>query len=94
MDRLLSRLDIRKYYDLGKPTYMEIETDQVRIPLGQYIGKPAVPCVKVGDFVEKGALIGDLPMTDLGSRVHASITGRVTAVDDAITIVRERRENA
>ncbi|SDI42423.1 4Fe-4S dicluster domain-containing protein [Proteiniclasticum ruminis] len=94
VDRLLSRLDIRKYYDLGKPTYMEIETDQVRIPLGQYIGKPAVPCVKVGDFVEKGALIGDLPMTDLGSRVHASITGRVTAVDDAITIVRERRENA
>ncbi|MFH5835175.1 4Fe-4S dicluster domain-containing protein [Proteiniclasticum sp. C24MP] len=94
IDRLLSRLDIRKYYDRGKPSFMEVTTDKVTIPLGQHIGKPATACVKVGDLVSKGQVIGEIEMKDMGARVHASITGRVTHVDDAVTIESERREEA
>lgn len=94
IERLLSRLDIRKYYDRGKPSYMEVTTDKVTIPLGQHIGKPATACVAVGDFVTKGQVIGEIEMKDMGARVHASITGRVTHVDHAVTIESERREEA
>lgn len=94
IDRLLSRLDIRKYYDKGKPSFMEVTTDKVSIPLRQHIGKSATACVKEGDFVERGQVIGEIDMKDMGARVHASITGRVTHVGDVVTIESERREEA
>lgn len=92
VDRLLSRLDIRKYHDMGKPDYMELETDRVVIPLGQYIGKPARPCVKEGDLVEKGQLIGDTDIEEMGSRVHASIRGTVVHVGHEVIIERRVEE--
>ena len=48
----------------------------VRIPLSQHIGTPCVPCVKVGDLVCKGQVIGTVE-EGLGCPVHASVSGNL-----------------
>lgn len=52
---------------------------KVRIPMLQHLGKPAIPCVEVGDIVEEGTLIG-VKDGDFSAHVHASIPGKVTAL--------------
>jgi len=87
-ERILSRTGVGQYerdldfVSIAKP-------GRVRIPLHQHAGKPAVARVKVGDRVSAGSLIAEPEEGKLGARVHASIDGKVTAVDDAITIEAE-----
>ncbi len=50
------------------------------IPLAQHIGAPARPCVRVGDRVLKGQLIGE-PDGYVSAAVHASSSGLVVAVE-------------
>jgi len=45
------------------------------------------PVVKPGDLVKVGELIGEIPEKALGSRVHASIEGRVQAVTEAAVTI-------
>lgn len=63
-----------------------IETDyrphRVSIPFNSHIGAPGSPQVKVGDHVSQGQLIADVAGDKLGCPSHASISGRVTNVDD------------
>ncbi|MFO7627521.1 MAG: hypothetical protein R6V62_09705 [Candidatus Fermentibacteraceae bacterium] len=40
-----------------------------------------MPVVRAGQRVIEGELIGEIPEGQLGARVHASISGTVTAVD-------------
>ena len=54
---------------------------KVAIPMSQHIGAPAVPCVNKGDIVTVGQKIGDLDEGMLGCPVHASVSGRVTAIE-------------
>jgi len=54
----------------------------VRISMNQSIGAPASPTVKVGDEVKIGQIIGDVPEAALGCPVHASVSGKVTAIDE------------
>lgn len=86
--RILSRLDLLKYDVFAPLKEEELEVKEVRIPLLQHIGAPAVPVIKVGDTVKKGDLIGEIPEGKLGARVHASIDGKVTEVNNYIKIVR------
>jgi Na+-translocating ferredoxin:NAD+ oxidoreductase RnfC subunit len=44
--------------------------------------------VQAGDRVRRGGLIGEIPESALGARVHASIDGVVASVDDAVRIQR------
>lgn len=60
----------------------------VRIPLKQHAGVPSNPIVSPGDRVHRGQLIGEIPGNQLGARVHASIDGRVTRVEDGVEIER------
>lgn len=84
--RLAMKINIGAYMDI-KPAFLsDIQPDQVRIPLHQHIGAPAVPVVKPGDRVVSGELIADIAPKTLGAKIHASINGRITHVDDAITI--------
>ncbi|MBQ8509137.1 MAG: electron transport complex subunit RsxC [Clostridia bacterium] len=53
----------------------------VSIPLSQHIGAHAVPVVKVGDTVDKGQVIGVIEK-GLGCPVHASVSGKVTAITE------------
>ena len=52
--------------------------NKVRIPLNMHIGAPCTPCVKEGDHVYIGTLIGD--GEGLCAPIHASVSGTVTSV--------------
>ncbi len=58
----------------------------VRIPLQQHLGVPAQPIVKIGDQVNVGQQIGQIPEGQLGATVHASIAGKVVQIDDYVHI--------
>ncbi len=84
------KLDLERY--LGHTEYERAGSfvpNEVRIPLRQHIGAPAVSRVNPGDTVHVGDVIGEIPEGSLGARVHASIDGRVSEVSDGcVTIVR------
>ncbi|MBC3887279.1 electron transport complex protein RnfC [Acetobacterium paludosum] len=85
--RLISRLGLTKY-DLPAPM---VETDKtftkVNLLLSQHIGAPAMAVVKVGDQVERGQLVADIPDGKLSAKVFASISGKIITVDsEKITI--------
>ena len=54
---------------------------EVRIPLRQHIGVPAIPVVQPGDRVTMGQKIGEIPDGRLGCAVHASVSGVVKSVE-------------
>lgn len=90
-ERLMARLDILGYEAELEDCSWLLEPKEVRIPLKQHIGNVATPVVKVGDLVEQGQLIGDIRQDSLGAKVHASISGRVTNIEEAICIeVKEK----
>jgi Na+-translocating ferredoxin:NAD+ oxidoreductase RnfC subunit len=89
LKQLMKRIGVFDYE--AHATYQEIAFKPaiVQIPLKQHIGAPAVPVVKVGQAVQKGQLIGDVPPDKLGAKIHASISGQVREVSEqAITIAR------
>ncbi|MBE5807637.1 MAG: electron transport complex subunit RsxC [Clostridiales bacterium] len=53
--------------------------DTVTIMMGMHIGAPSTPCVKKGDHVKVGQVIGE-PVGFLGIPVHASVSGEVIDV--------------
>jgi len=82
VSRLISRLGIRKY-DVDSPlTENTIAVDEVIIPLKMHIGVPSEAVVSKGERVEKDSLIADIPNEKLGAKVHASISGTITEIDD------------
>ena len=52
---------------------------KVTLPMQQHIGAPCTPCVKVGDIVSVGQVIGDSDKF-VSAPVHASISGEVTSI--------------
>lgn len=54
--------------------------EEIVLPLRQHAGKPAIPCVKVGDHVERGDPVGRADGW-MSVPIHASAAGRVTAID-------------
>ncbi|MDP8217477.1 MAG: electron transport complex subunit RsxC [Candidatus Theseobacter exili] len=55
--------------------------ERVVIPMQQHIGAPAVPVVNVGDAVKKGQIIAKAGGF-ISVPVHASISGKITSIDD------------
>lgn len=84
--RLMERLNIVQYDSHPEFLNQDIKTKKTRIPLKQHLGAPAATVVKVGDRVEKGDLVGEIPEDALGARVHASINGVVSAVTESVVI--------
>lgn len=87
--RLIAKLDLEPYNVEAPITESTYIPNLVKIPLKQHTGLPAVPTVTIGQRVNRGDLIGEIPENSLGARIHASINGRITAIDQYITIVRE-----
>lgn len=52
---------------------------QVTLPMSQHVGAPCKPVVAVGDQVKVGQVVGE--PTGLGAPIHASVSGKVTAVE-------------
>ena len=78
----LAAYDVDAPMDETVPAY-----GSVTLPLRQGAGAPSEPVVSVGASVSKGDLIAKIPEGKLGSSIHASITGTVTAIDgDSIVI--------
>ena len=86
--RLIQRLDLTKY-DVHTCYGGELVPNEVFIPLLQHIGAPAICLVNVGDSVEKGQCIGEIPEGSMGSRVHASITGVVSSILNNVVTVKK-----
>ena len=82
VSRLIARMGLSRY-DVPAPYDPEpLVPKRVRIPLRQHVGRPAEAAVKEGEWVRAGDAVGRLPAKALSARVHASIDGRVTHVDD------------
>ena len=87
MSKLISRLGLRKY-DLPAPVDETLLKPQsVKIMLSQSIGAPSAACVKVGDTVKAGDVIGNAP-EKLGVPIHASIDGTVSEVTDKYIVIK------
>lgn len=85
--RLVSRLGLAGYE--AHPHFAgDYTPSEVRIPLRQHIGAPALAVVHAGDRVKTGDLIGEIPEGAMGARVHASIDGVVTAVENGIITIK------
>lgn len=85
--RLVNRLGLHSF-DIPAPMKKcDTEIKEVKLLLRQCIGAPCVAVVKTGDKVIEGQMVGEPPKEALGTCLHASITGKVTAVtDNYITI--------
>ncbi len=73
--------DDRKRYTAAKAIETAPVPEKVVIPVRQHIGAPCSPIVKVGDVVKKGQVIAEA-QAFVSSPVHASISGKVTAIGD------------
>ncbi|MBU1537907.1 SLBB domain-containing protein [Myxococcota bacterium] len=85
--RLISRLGLLPF-DL--PAKMAEFTEPVKfvsISLKQHVGAPARACVKAGDAVVVGQLIGEIPKDQLAANVHSSISGLVREVTDNAILI-------
>lgn len=85
--RLAARIGIGAYMHLETPYIGDVQPRSVHIPLRQHIGAAAVPVVKKGDTVRAGDVIGEIPESTLGARVHASLDGIVDDVTDRVCII-------
>ena len=59
---------------------------RVKIPFKQHAGAPAAPVVRCGDRVVQGDLLAAPEPGKPGARIHASIDGVVTVLENAIAI--------
>ncbi len=86
---LLRKLRIKNY---EVPTPFGEESPQpnsVKIKLKQHVGVIAESVVQIGDQVEVGDLIGNIPAGKLGAKIHSSIKGRIDEVtQDYVRIKR------
>jgi Na+-translocating ferredoxin:NAD+ oxidoreductase RnfC subunit len=89
LKQLIQRLGITEYDQPTPFTRVDFKPDSVLIPLSQHIGASSQPVVTVGQRVEKGELIGEIPPEKLGARLHSSIRGVVTEIGEKILIKSE-----
>ena len=89
MSRLTARLGLTKY-NVPAPLKDElVDASSVKIMLSQSIGAPAVACVKAGDTVSAGQMVGAPADGKLSTAVHASIRGTVAEVTDKYVLIRK-----
>lgn len=86
--RLIIKLGLSAFDKDAPICFDEFMPSKVCIATSQHIGAPAKPVVCVGDKVEKGQLIGDIPEKSLGATIHASISGAVEQVDDKFIVIK------
>jgi Na+-translocating ferredoxin:NAD+ oxidoreductase RnfC subunit len=91
VSRLTDKLGLTAYASRVPAVDMtEHAPNVVCLPLKQHAGAAARAVVQVGQSVQRGDLLGEIPEGALGARVHASIDGVVAALT-AETITLERR---
>jgi len=91
-DRQIARLDLNKYNHQKLYKLVELEVNEVIIPLVQHIGVPAELAVSEGQKVERGDLIGRARENALSVNIHASISGTVKKADNTKVIISKSAE--
>ena len=86
MRRLIAKLGLSGFDNVGPLEERALEPRRVVLPLKQHAGAAAIPAVAVGARVTEGDLVAAPAPKALGARLHASITGTVRSVDEAIVI--------
>jgi len=80
VNKLVMRLGLERYKKEAPLATEEYHPAKVRLMMNQHIGVPAQPSVTAGQTVREGDRVADVPQDKLGVPVHASISGKVTAV--------------
>lgn len=88
--RIIQRLGLSQYSEKPLRRGVTTDPDRLEIPLTQHIGEASVTTVKVGDKVQEGQPIAEIPEGCLGARVHSSISGMVTFCDDERVIIERQ----
>jgi Na+-translocating ferredoxin:NAD+ oxidoreductase RnfC subunit len=91
MRRLMAKLGLTDFNNVGPLEDRPMRPERVSIPMKQHAGAPAVAVVKAGDRVGVGDLVAKPAEGALGARIHASITGTVSAVDGAVVVIEGER---
>ena len=86
--RLRERLALSAYEKAAPLSETVPAVSEVRIPLSQHIGAPAVCAVQQGDRVEKGQVIGRAA-DGLSVSIHSSINGVVERANEKEILIRE-----
>lgn len=87
---LTRRLHIAAYDHPAPLEDVALAPRELVLPLKQGAGTPNRPRVRVGDRVQAGQVLGEIPKDTLGTVIHAPMAGVVTAVD-AHRIVLQRQ---
>ncbi|MDY7011637.1 MAG: 4Fe-4S dicluster domain-containing protein [Planctomycetota bacterium] len=86
MGRLISRMGLSGFSNVGPLKEKTITTRKVGIKLKQHVGAVCEPVGRIGQTVSRGELVGSVPSGNgkpaLGAPVHSSIDGRIAAVED------------
>jgi len=75
------KLEEHKYYTYGRQIERMPLASNVYLPLIQHLGKACIPQVKIGDYVLTGQKIASID-AKVYSPIHASISGKVSAIAD------------
>lgn len=90
MERLTARLGLTKYNLPAPLDETLVNAGKVKIMLSQSIGAPASACVKTGDTVKIGDMVGAPAENALSLPVHASIDGVVAEVADKYVVIEAK----
>jgi len=86
LSQLIGKLGVKEYDVPAHYHEAAFSPTRVRLPLQQHIGAPAAAVVRAGQTVRRGDVIGEIPGSVLGARIHASIDGVVESVGDEVVI--------
>jgi Na+-translocating ferredoxin:NAD+ oxidoreductase RnfC subunit len=88
MSRLMTKLGLKQFRNVGPLNDTLLDAKRVGIKLKQHVGAPCEAQVTVGQQVSKGQVVGRPAVNDgkpaLGAPVHASIDGRVAAIENGV----------
>ena len=88
-DRLEKRLEVDRYSSRAPLTEYSRDVGSVKLYLTQHVGSPSEPVVQVGDSVDRGQLVAEIPEEKLGANIHSSINGRVSEINSEYILIKK-----
>ncbi len=87
--QLMKTLAIADYDNPAHWQPTHVDPRELRLRLKQHAGSPVVPCVKAGETVSAGQVLGEPPAGALGATLHAPCDATVADIDSTtLTLTR------